>query len=111
EKLGLGTRFNDDQVVDEVNNYGARYKILVNGVRLYSPCSLIVGESAKVLLESETAKNEDSDGNGDAIQVDKIVLGVEEQSGLGKVIILGKSIFSDYDFDYNKEFISNIILN
>lgn len=111
EKLGLGTKFNDDQVVDEVNNYGARYKILVNGVRLYSPCSLIVGESAKVLLESETAKNEDSDGNGDAIQVDKIVLGVEEQSGLGKVIILGKSIFSDYDFDYNKEFISNIILN
>lgn len=112
EKLGVTTRFNDDQVVDFENNYGAPFKVLVNNVRFYSSCSLIIGENTKIILSSKTAKNEDKDGNNDAVVLNgDVVLAAEEDIGLGKVIILGKSVFSDYDFDYNKEFILNIILN
>ncbi|ONN27866.1 phosphotransferase [Thermosipho affectus] len=111
EYLGSSIRFNDDQVLDDVNNYGAKYKILVNGVRFYSPCSLIVGYNAIVLISSDTAYNEDSDGNGDAKVVKKIVLAAKEVIGNGEVIVLGKSIFSDYDFEYDKVFIENILSN
>ncbi|MDK2886340.1 MAG: hypothetical protein PWP54_898 [Thermosipho sp. (in: thermotogales)] len=112
ENLGIDVRFNDDQVIDEVNNYGANYKILVDGIRMYSPCSLIVNDkNAEILLESKTASTEDKDGNNDAIPVDRVILGVRVKIGSGEVIILGKSIFSDYDFDFNKEFIEKIILN
>ncbi|MBO8160792.1 MAG: CehA/McbA family metallohydrolase [Thermosipho sp. (in: Bacteria)] len=109
EHLGVKIRFNDDQVVDNVNNYGAYYKILVNNVRFYSPCSLVVeDENAEILLESNTADTEDRDGNNDALPVDKVILAVKVKVGNGEVIILGKSIFSDYDFEYNKEFIKKI---
>jgi len=112
EHLGVNVRFNDDQVIDNINNYGAYYKILVDGVRLYSPCSLIVNEKdVQILLESNTATTEDRDRNNDAIPVDKVILGVSVKVGNGEVIILGKSIFSDYDFDFNKDFIEKIILN
>ncbi|SHH37368.1 DUF4350 domain-containing protein [Thermosipho atlanticus] len=110
--LGLNVRFNDDQVVDKVNNYGAYYKVLVNGLRFYSPCSILVNdEKVEILLKSDTATNEDRDGNNDAIPVKTVVLAAKARVGKGEVIVLGKSIFSDYDFDFNKKFIETIILN
>lgn len=112
EQLGIDVRFNDDQVIDNINNYGAYYKILVDGIRFYSPCSLIVNDKdAQILVESKTASTEDKDGNNDSVPVDRVILAVSVKVDGGEVIILGKSIFSDYDFDFNKEFIKKIILN
>ncbi|QTA38126.1 CehA/McbA family metallohydrolase [Thermosipho ferrireducens] len=101
-------KFNDDQVIDATNNYGAPYKVLANDVRFYSPCSIIVSGDAQILIESFTAKSEDKDGNGDAVPVSRIILAAKSNIGNGVVIALGKAVFSDYDFDYNKEFIANI---
>ncbi|MFN3692140.1 MAG: CehA/McbA family metallohydrolase [Fervidobacterium sp.] len=104
-------RFNDDQVIDEINNYGANYKIIVDNVRLYSPCSLVVYGNAQILLVSTTAKNMDADNQKDAVDVGKdgkIVLSASFEFGKGKVISIGKAPFSDYDFKLNETFIKKL---
>ncbi len=101
--------FNDDQVVDKVNNYGADYKVLAGGVRFYSACSLlVVGSDAEVLIWSETASSVDADGMKDAKPVSRVVLASRFKRGKGAVIVLGKAVFSDYDFDQNITFIESL---
>ncbi len=102
-------RFNDDQVIDEINNYGANYKVIANNVRFYSPCSLILYGKADVLISSDTAKSIDSDRKNDAEIVDKIILAASFNYGNGKAIVLGKAIFSDYDFTLNEDFIKSYL--
>ncbi|MCX7653316.1 MAG: CehA/McbA family metallohydrolase [Fervidobacterium sp.] len=102
-------RFNDDQVVDEINNYGTNFKILANNVRFYSPCSIVPYGEFTMLVTSDTAKSVDSDGRYDAVKVDKIILAGQFNYGNGRVILLGKAIFSDYDFKYNEEFIKKFL--
>ncbi len=98
--------FNDDQVIDKVNNYdGTPYKVLANGVRFYSACSLIVEDIKYILISSPTAEREDTDKKADAIDFKPIVLAGNFEFGNGKVIVLGKAIYSDYDFDKNLFFI------
>jgi len=109
DALNSPVRFNDDQVVDEINNYGATYKVIANGVRFYSACSLIPYGNFEVLVSSESAKSTDSDGNNDAYPVDKVILAATFNSGRGTVITIGKAIFSDYDYELNKEFIETKI--
>jgi len=111
DALNSPVRFNDDQVVDEINNYGANYKVIAGNVRFYSPCSLLLYGNAQVLISSETAKSVDSDGKNDAQPVDKIILAATFKSGLGKVVVLGKAVFSDYDYELNKEFIQNVLFD
>ncbi|ABR29905.1 phosphotransferase [Thermosipho melanesiensis] len=109
EYLGSNIRFNDDQVLDDVNNYGVKYKILANGLRFYSPCSLIISDKNMIVVFSDSAYTEDADNNGDAMIVDKVVLVAREEIGSGEIFVFGKFIFSDYDFDYNKDFMENIL--
>ncbi|WP_448376245.1 DUF4350 domain-containing protein [Fervidobacterium sp.] len=111
DALNSPVRFNDDQVVDDINNYGANYKVIANNVRFYSACSIVVYGNAEILISSETAKSMDADGKKDAQPVDKVVLAVKFNNGLGKVIAIGKAIFSDYDYEINKEFIQNVLLD
>ncbi|MFN4268040.1 MAG: DUF4350 domain-containing protein [Fervidobacterium pennivorans] len=111
DALNSPVRFNDDQVVDEINNYGANYKVIAGNVRFYSPCSLLLYGNAQVLISSETAKSVDSDGKNDAQPVDKIILAATFKSGLGKVVVLGKAVFSDFDYELNKEFIQNVLFD
>ncbi|MFN6991488.1 MAG: hypothetical protein ACK4MM_02070 [Fervidobacterium sp.] len=109
--LNSPVRFNDDQVIDEVNNYGANYKVIVDNVRLYSPCSLVVYGNAQILLASTTAKSIDADNQKDAIDVSKygaIILAASFEFGKGKVIVIGKAPFSDYDFKVNETFIKKL---
>ncbi|MFN4224463.1 MAG: CehA/McbA family metallohydrolase [Fervidobacterium nodosum] len=102
-------RFNDDQVIDEINNYGANYKVIANNVRFYSSCSLILYGKADILISSDTAKSIDSDGKNDAETVDKVILAASFNFVNGKVILLGKAIFSDYDFTLNEDFIKSCL--
>ncbi|WP_372590238.1 CehA/McbA family metallohydrolase [Fervidobacterium pennivorans subsp. carthaginiensis] len=111
DALNSPVRFNDDQVIDEINNYGANYKVIAGNVRFYSPCSLLVYGNAQVLISSDTAKSIDSDGQNDAQPVDKIILAATFKSGLGKVVVLGKAVFSDFDYELNKEFIQNVLFD
>ncbi len=111
DALNSPVRFNDDQVVDEVNNYGANYKVIAGNVRFYSACSLLLYGNAQVLISSDTAKSIDSDGKKDAQPVDKVVLAATFKSGLGKVFVLGKAVFSDYDYELNKDFIQNVLFD
>ncbi|ODN30919.1 CehA/McbA family metallohydrolase [Fervidobacterium thailandense] len=109
DALNSPVLFNDDQVVDKVNNYGADYKVLAGGVRFYSACSLlIVGDDVEVLLASETASSVDADGRKDAKPVDRVVLASRFKRGSGTVIVLGKAVFSDYDFEPNRAFIETL---
>ncbi len=102
--------FNDDQVIDKVNNYdGTPYKVLASGVRFYSSCSLIVKDIKYVLISSSTAEREDTDKKADAIDFKPIVLAGSFEFGNGKVIVLGKAIYSDYDFDKNLFFIETLL--
>ncbi len=102
-------RFNDDQVIDEINNYGANFKVIANNIRFYSACSLILYGKADILISSDTAKSIDSDGKNDAETVDKVILAASFNFANGKVILLGKAIFSDYDFTLNEDFIKNYL--
>lgn len=102
-------RFNDDQVIDEINNYGANFKVIANNIRFYSACSLILYGKADILISSDTAKSIDSDGKNDAETVDKVILAASFNFVNGKVILLGKAIFSDYDFTLNEDFIKNYL--
>jgi|GEM_PF-218117 len=111
DALNSPVRFNDDQVIDEINNYGANYKVIADNVRFYSPCSLLLYSDAQVLISSDTAKSVDSDSKNDAQPVDKVVLAATFKSGLGKVFVLGKAIFSDYDYELNKDFIQNVLFD
>lgn len=108
EHVNSPVRFNDDQVEDEVSNYGAPYKVLAGGVRFYSPCSLIVSGAVELLVTSETARSVDADRKGDAQPVDRVVLAAQFTFGAGYVVVLGKAIFSDFDFDHNSGFIEKI---
>lgn len=104
-------RFNDDQVIDEINNYGANYKVVVENVRFYSACSLVIYGDSEILLASTTATSIDADNQKDAVTVGKngkIVLAASFSFGKGKVIAIGKAIFSDYDFIINKTFIQKL---
>lgn len=107
--MNAPVRFNDDQVIDEVNNYGANYKVLSNNLRFYSACSLVPYGNFDVLITSETAKSVDMDGKNDAIAVDRVILAGKFKYEKGTVILLGKAIFSDYDYEYNEEFIKNVL--
>ncbi|MGC8820860.1 MAG: DUF4350 domain-containing protein [Fervidobacterium sp.] len=107
--LNSPIRFNDDQVVDEVHNYGSNFKVIANGVRFYSSCSLLVYGNAEILIYSDTAKSIDTDGKDDAQATDKVVLAASFDYGYGKVIALGKAIFSDYDFKSNEEFVKKYL--
>ncbi|KAF2961485.1 DUF4350 domain-containing protein [Fervidobacterium sp. 2310opik-2] len=102
-------RFNDDQVIDEINNYGANFKVIANNIRFYSACSLILYGKADILISSDTAKSIDSDGKNDAETVDKVILAASFNFVNGKVILLGKAIFSDYDFTLNVDFIKSCL--
>jgi len=84
DALNSPVRFNDDQVVDEINNYGANYKVIAGNVRFYSPCSLLLYGNAQVLISSETAKSVDSDGKNDAQPVDKNNTSSDVQEWIGK---------------------------
>ncbi|SHN53375.1 DUF4350 domain-containing protein [Fervidobacterium gondwanense] len=108
DAMNSPVRFNDDQVVDEINNYGANYKVLAENVRFYSTCSLLIYGNANILISSESANSVDSDGKDDAQPVDKVVLAASFKFGDGEVILLGKAVFSDYDFELNKEFVQKI---
>uniref|UniRef100_A0A7C5U5Z5 Phosphotransferase n=1 Tax=Fervidobacterium nodosum TaxID=2424 RepID=A0A7C5U5Z5_9BACT len=107
--MNAPVRFNDDQVIDEVNNYGANYKVLANNIRFYSACSLVPYSNFEVLVTSQTAKSVDTDGKGDAMTIDKVILAGKFKYEKGTVILLGKAIFSDYDYKYNEEFVKNIL--
>ncbi len=107
--LNAPVRFNDDQVIDDVNNYGSNFKVIAQGLRFYSACSIILYGNAEVLVSSESAKTIDADNNKDAMPVDKVVLAARFDYGTGSVYVLGKAIFSDYDYNYNKEFIEKKI--
>ncbi|SDH17999.1 hypothetical protein SAMN04488510_10719 [Fervidobacterium changbaicum] len=109
DAINSPVRFNDDQVIDEVNNYGANYKVIANGVRFYSACSLVLYGNAQVLVASDTARSIDSDGRNDAEFVDKVVLAATFTSNSGRVFVLGKAIFSDYDYELNKDFIESVL--
>jgi len=103
--LNAPVRFNDDQVIDDASNYGSNFKILAQHLRFYSTCSIILYGNADVLVSSDSAKTMDADNKNDAAPVDKVVLAARFSYGNGSVYVLGKAIFSDYDYDYNKEFI------
>jgi len=107
--MNAPVRFNDDQVVDEVNNYGANYKVLANNLRFYSACSLIPYGDFEVLVVSQSARSIDTDGKNDATTVDRVILAGKFKYDKGNVIVLGKAIFSDYDFKYNEDFVKNIL--
>ena len=109
--LNAPVRFNDDQVIDDASNYGSNFKILAQHLRFYSTCSIILYGNADVLVSSDSAKTMDADNKNDAAPVDKVVLAARFSYGNGSVYVLGKAIFSDYDYDYNKEFIEKKIFN
>ncbi|HOM74382.1 MAG TPA: CehA/McbA family metallohydrolase [Fervidobacterium sp.] len=109
--LNAPVRFNDDQVIDDVNNYGSNFKVLIQGLRFYSTCSIIVYGNADILVSSDTATTMDADNKNDSTPVDKVVLATKFNYGNGTVFVMGKAIFSDYDYDFNKEFIEKNIFN
>lgn len=123
EAIGSSLRFNDDQVIDEVNYSNQTYRLyfdrydtessLLAGINrektfsFYSGCSVIIDESvnpdtnAKALVKGHaTTKTTDSDNQGDAIAVEDgevIALASETLQGGGTVVVGGTTFFSDYE--------------
>ncbi|WP_053001227.1 CehA/McbA family metallohydrolase [Kosmotoga pacifica] len=116
ELIGSSIRLNDDQIVDPTDNYGASYKVEIKTfpkselkfipekkVDVYSGCSLLVNEGSGVEIFAtgdEDTKSVDADGRGDAFPVEKVIFAAGEKIGKSRIAVLGKAIFSDYDFKY-----------
>lgn len=129
ELIGSHIRINDDQLIDYTDNYGAPYKVEIRTfpkselafasekkVDVYSGCSLYIIDGAHVeifAMGDEDTKSTDADGNNDAVPAKTIIFAAGEKIGNSKVAVLGKAIFSDYDFTYpgneNKLFTKSII--
>lgn len=117
ELIDSSIRINDDQIIDRTDNYGAYYKVEIKtfpespleltGIRkldVYSGCSLVVlGKDVLIFAAGDDdTESVDQDGNGDAVKVDKVIFAAGEVIGDSKVAVLGKAVFSDYDFKHPK---------
>ncbi|ACR79861.1 CehA/McbA family metallohydrolase [Kosmotoga olearia] len=117
ELIGSSIRINDDQIIDRTDNYGAYYKVEIKTfpdsplelteirkLDVYSGCSLIVkGKDVLIFATGDDdTESVDQDGRGDAVRVDRVIFAAGEVIGNSKVAVLGKAVFSDYDFKHPK---------
>ncbi|MFO7881300.1 MAG: CehA/McbA family metallohydrolase [Kosmotogaceae bacterium] len=129
ELIGSGIRLNDDQIIDPTDNYGGLFKVEIKNfpespldlgemekVDVYSGCTLVIENKEEVHIfakgDDDTA-SVDEDGNNDAIPVDEAIFAAGEEIGDSKVVVIGKAIFSDYDYKHpansNDEFMKAVI--
>ncbi|MFW6120859.1 MAG: hypothetical protein ACOC80_08145, partial [Petrotogales bacterium] len=116
EIIGSEIRLNDDQIIDPTDNYGGLFKVEIKNfpesplnlgemekVDVYSGCTLVIENKEKVHIfakgDDDTA-SVDEDGNNDAIPVDEAIFAAGEEIGNSKVAVIGKAIFSDYDYKH-----------
>ncbi|MEG1255424.1 CehA/McbA family metallohydrolase [Clostridium sp.] len=143
EAIGTELRVNDDQVVDDATNGGQAYRLylkeyaspkynLVDGIEngveqysFYSGASIILTEGTKgekvdfLVKGHETTTANDADGKKDNVPAkmgDVSVIGAEELTSGGKVIVAGNTFFSDFEIDgtsgdtySNKKLTNNIM--
>lgn len=129
EMIGSEIRINDDQIIDRTDNYGALYKVEIKNfpesplnlgemkkVDVYSGCSLVIENKEKVHIFAkgdDDTESVDEDGNNDAIPVEEVIFAAGEEIGNSKVVVIGKAIFSDYDYKHpansNDEFMEAVI--
>ncbi|MEA2067325.1 MAG: CehA/McbA family metallohydrolase [Thermotogota bacterium] len=129
EMIGSDIRINDDQIIDQTDNYGALYKVEIKNfpesplnlgemekVDVYSGCTLVIENKEKVHIFAkgdDDTESIDEDGNNDAIPVDEAIFAAGEEIGNSKVVVIGKAIFSDYDYKHpansNDKFMEAVI--
>ncbi len=123
EAIGTNLRFNDDEVIDNTNNIGSPYRLmlqnytsnkynLTSGITtgsqysVYSGCSVVLqtdGNDFKIdwLVKGyPTTETSDSDLQNDSIPVaigNVAVIGAEALPGGGKVVAAGSTFFSDFE--------------
>ncbi|NFT93298.1 DUF3604 domain-containing protein [Clostridium botulinum] len=144
EAIGTKLRVNDDEVIDTTNNGGQEYRLyltnydspnynLLNGVKkgedqysFYNGASVVLADGASpegvdfLVKGFETTETKDADGDKDNVEVPKgnvNMLGVEQLSNGGKVVVSGNTFFSDFEIDgtngdkYSNVKITNNIVN
>lgn len=126
EAIGTELRINDDQVIDNTTNGGQPYRLyfnkyssplynLVSGIEdgkeqysFYSGASVVLADGAKgdkvdfLVKGHETTTTSDSDNDKDNVPVEQgkvSVIGAEELSNGGKVVVAGNTFFSDFETD------------
>ncbi|KAI3350205.1 PHP domain-containing protein [Clostridium botulinum] len=144
EAIGTKLRVNDDEVIDTTKNGGQEYRLyltnydspnynLLNGVEngkdeysFYNGASVVLADGASpegvdfLVKGFETTETKDADGDKDNVEVPKgnvNMLGVEQLSNGGKVVVSGNTFFSDFEIDgtngdkYSNVKITNNIVN
>ncbi|WP_346915625.1 CehA/McbA family metallohydrolase [Clostridium sp.] len=126
EAIGTELRINDDQVIDNTTNGGQPYRLyfnkyssplynLVSGIEdgkeqysFYSGASVVLADGAKgdkvdfLVKGYETTTTSDADNDKDNVPVEQgkvSVIGAEELSNGGKVVVAGNTFFSDFETD------------
>lgn len=126
EAIGTELRINDDQVIDNTTNGGQPYRLyfnkyssplynLVSGIEdgkeqysFYSGASVVLADGAKgekvdfLVKGYETTTTSDADNAKDNVPVAQgkvSVIGAEELSNGGKVVVAGNTFFSDFETD------------
>jgi LPXTG-motif cell wall-anchored protein len=126
EAIGTELRINDDQVIDNTTNGGQPFRLyfnkyssplynLVSDIEdgkeqysFYSGASVILANGAKgekvdfLVKGHETTTTSDADNNKDNVPVEQgkvSVIGAEELSNGGKVVVAGNTFFSDFETD------------
>lgn len=130
EAIGSNLRFNDDEVIDNVNNNGQNYRLLFNRYvsdkfnltknvsqdqlySFFSGCSVIPKDNADltnvdfVVKGHDTTEILDSDKQNDAKPVQKgevYVLAVEKLNSGAKLIVAGSTFFSDFEMTGDNQY-------
>lgn len=130
EAIGSNLRFNDDEVIDNVNNNGQNYRLLFNKYvsnkfnltknvtqdqlySFFSGCSVIPKDDADlmnvdfIVKGHDTTEILDSDNQKDAKPVQKgevYVLAAEKLSSGAKLIVAGSTFFSDFEMTGDNQY-------
>ncbi|ONI45056.1 hypothetical protein AN641_05010 [Candidatus Epulonipiscioides gigas] len=128
--IGATVRFNDDQLIDNIENGGQSYRLYFDNYNenskytensqgnfsFYSGSSILIDDKTTteyIIKGHSTSESSDADKQNDAKKVNKgdtIALAVETLPSGAKVVVSGVTFFSDFEMEPSNEYSNHIIM-